>query len=410
MVNNITQIILRNESFGGVYFNQATGRMAMVDTDGFLTLLKFIKKEEITPKEEIFCNFFFKSEFPKQVELRIDSSIKFKNCIVPCTKTPILVDLSLNNYCNVTCDFCYMSAKAIGEGKYLSMEDFDILLKKMIKGRVLQVALGGGEPTIHPHFIEILRKLRSVGNIIPNYTTNGSNLIPKILKATKEYCGAAAVSYSKERIKETIKATKKLISHGIQTNLHIVLLKSHIPNLSTITEQFAKLGIANVVLLLFKPMGRGSNLTHEILDINDKKLLSIEILKILALSKKYGVRLSIDACSSFIVKNFPFLPQSIEGCTGSLYSAYVDWNLNMKPCSFMQNTLGFSLRDKEIKNAWDSFKKFRKSLVNPRYKGCKVCDHFSNCLGGCPIEPDLVFCEERGKEKFIQNKTEEIKI
>ncbi len=397
---DIRQIILRNEPFGGVYFNQESGRMVMVDSHGFITLLKSLKKESLNGQEKKFCNFFFNSRFPKKVELRIDPSIKFRKSTIPCTKTPVLIDLSLNNYCNLSCEFCYMSSKPISAGEHLSMEDFDALLEKMKKSRVLQIALGGGEPTLHPQFTEILRKLRVDGNIIPNYTTNGSNLTPEILKATKQFCGAAAVSYSEERIEETLEATGKLISHGIQTNLHLVLLKSRIPRLTNITKQFAELGIANIVLLLFKPMGRGTNLTHEILDSTDRKTLSIELLKILTLRKKFGVRLSIDACSSFIVKEFPFLPQSIEGCTGAIYSTYVDWELNMKPCSFMQETDGINLKKTSILEVWqsDSFELFRKSLITPRYHGCTKCDHISSCWGGCPINPDIVFCEDKGNE------------
>ncbi len=394
---DITHIILRNEPFGGVYFNQATGRMVMVDTDGFLTLLRFLKKDKLSKKEEKFCKFFFNSKSPKKVELRLDPSIKFKNSLIPITKTPVLIDLSLNNYCNLTCDFCYMSAKPIKAGDNLSMQDFNIILERMIQSRVLQIALGGGEPTLHPHFTEILRKLRVEGKIIPNYTTNGSHLTSEILQATKRYCGAVAVSYSEDRIKETIEAIKKLVSHGIQTNLHLVLLKSRIPRLADITKQYAELGIANVVLLLFKPMGRGTNLAYEILDSSDRRAISLELLKILTLRKKYGLRLSIDACSSFIVKEFPFLPQSIEGCTGAIYSTYIDWKLNMKPCSFMQESNGINIRETGIFEAWRSaaFEEFRHLLITPRYYGCTRCNHISSCWGGCPIQPDLVFCEDK---------------
>ena len=178
----MNQIVLRNESFGGVYFNQENGRMVMVDSHGFLTLLKSLKKVPLNKQEKKFCNFFFNAQVPKKVELRIDPSIKFGKSIIPCTKTPVLIDLSLNNYCNLSCDFCYMSAKPLKEGEHLSMQDFDLLVQKMVKSRVLQIALGGGEPTLHPQFTEILRKLRVDANIIPNYTTNGSNLTPEIFR------------------------------------------------------------------------------------------------------------------------------------------------------------------------------------------------------------------------------------
>lgn len=410
MIKN--KIILRNEVFGGVYFNQANGRMVFVDREGFFTLIKYLQKKSLNEKEKKFSNFFFNPQCPKEVELRIDPTIKSSSqYIAPVTKTPVLIDLSLNNYCNLTCNFCYMSATSINNGEYLSMDDFNFLLTKMINGRVLQIALGGGEPTLHPQFTDILKKLRIEGSIIPNYTTNGTNLTEEILNASKKYCGAVAVSHFEERTKETLDATKKLLNHGIKTNMHLVLLKSRIPKLSEITEQYAKLGISNVVLLLFKPMGRGSNLTNEILDSSDRKTLTIELLKILKFYKKYRVRLSIDACSSFIVKDFPFLPQSIEGCTGAIYSAYVDWNLEMKPCSFMQKIQGINLKQNSIKKAWESsvFNNFREKLLQPRYNGCKKCEFHTCCWGGCPIAPDIVFCEEKGEELFKHFISKEVK-
>ncbi len=100
------KLILRNEDFGGVYFNQLTGRMVMVDREGFLTLLKYLKKENLNGEEELFSKFFFRSNFPKEVELRINPTITAQPPYsVLVTKTPVLIDLSLNNYCNLNCSY-----------------------------------------------------------------------------------------------------------------------------------------------------------------------------------------------------------------------------------------------------------------------------------------------------------------
>jgi len=399
MINTANRIVLRNERFGGIYFDQLNGRTVMVDHSGFNTLLKKIGKRPLNDKEKRFIDYFFNANTPKKVKIRPNKSIRFESANFIVTATPILIDLSLNNYCNLQCPYCYMSAKPIGSGEELTMKDFKLLLEDMKKSRVLQIALGGGEPTLHPHFTDFLRKLRIEGDIIPNYTTNGTNLTPEILKASKEYCGAVAVSYSEKREMETLKAAKLLIENGIQTNVHIVLLKSRIRNLSNIIEKYAKLGIHSVVLLLFKPMGRGKNLKHEILTYKEKKPFSIEILKTLSLERKYGIRLAVDACSAFTVKDFPFLPQSIDGCTSAIYTAYIDWDLKMKPCSFMQNYYGIDLKKYSIEKAWNSdyFERFRQKLLNPRYEGCKACDFFSSCWGGCPLKPELTYCIDKGK-------------
>ncbi|MBD3256359.1 MAG: radical SAM protein [Candidatus Lokiarchaeota archaeon] len=377
----------------------------MIDHEGFVTLFKRLQKATLQEREKKFAQIFFNEHTPNQVKLKLNKNIKFSKNAPMVTESPILIDLSLNNYCNLKCPYCYMSANSANKGEHLSTNNFNMLLRQMIESRVLQVALGGGEPTFHPNFTEILEKIRKVGDIVPNYTTNGTNLTPDILTASKKYCGAVAVSYSEKREQETLEAVKRLINSGIQTNLHIVMLKSRVPNLSIITEKYARLGIHSVVLLLFKPMGRGAKLKSEIITLRQKKDLTRELIRILTLQKKYGVRLALDACSAFCVRDFPFLAESIDGCTGATYSAYIDWEAKIKPCSFMQLKMGVDLKNSTIKDAWHSqlFINFRNTLLNPRYEGCEDCSFFPSCWGGCPIEPNLVYCIERGNEKTIKN-------
>ncbi|MHA1232498.1 MAG: radical SAM protein, partial [Candidatus Helarchaeota archaeon] len=280
---------------------------------------------------------------------------------------------------------------------FLSMDDFEILLKKMRDARVLQIALGGGEPTLHPEFVEILKKLRVNGDIIPNYTTNGTLLTNEILEASKKYCGAVAVSYMENLYKTTLEAAKKFVDYGIQVNVHIVLLKSRLQNLNLIVEKYLKLGVNGIVLLLFKPMGRGKNQKNEVLMQQDKKLLLLKIFEILALNEKFDFKLNFDACSAPLLKDMPFLAESIDGCNGSRYSCYVDWNLKVKPCSFMQDQPGVDLKNNTFEKIWRSelFIEFRNKLMNYRYLGCKTCNFFKSCWGGCPLDPSIVVCDKK---------------
>lgn len=393
-------IVLRNEPFGGVYFNQLNGRIVIVDGEGFATMIKYLHGKSLTDRQKKFLNFFFNETTPRSVELRFSPSIKLKTSSFIITSTPILINLSLNNYCNLNCPFCYVPTKQIDNGQSLSVENFDMLLSDMIKSRVMQVAIGGGEPTLHPDFVDFLKKLRVKGNIVPNYTTNGTNLTEDVLYASKKYCGAVGVSYSEERESETLAAIKKLLNRKIQAHLHMILTKSRLYKLAKTIEKYVMLGVSNVVLMLFKPMGRGSTLLHEILNRDDFKTIFTEMLKLLSFRKKYGLKLYIDACSTFIFKEFSFLPESINGCSGALHSAFIDWNLEMKPCSFMIHTKGINLKESNISNAWNSpiFENFRHTIIYPRYQGCKTCNFFPNCWGGCPITPEIVFCEKKGKK------------
>lgn len=407
MTTTATSIILRNEPFGGIYFNQKNGRMVMVDQEGFFTLLRYLNHQKLSSREDFFSHFFFNDSIPDSTIMRIDPSIAFSHFSSLQAKSPAFIDLSLNNECNSYCKYCYMNAKEEGKGEHLLMNDFEYLLKQIERNRVLQVALGGGEPTIHPQFTNILKKLRLKANIIPNYTTNGLVLTPDIIKATKKYCGAVAVSYHEQKFEQIFHSARKFIESKIITNLHVVLLKSRMKTLAERLEPFCELGISNIVLLTFKPAGRGALLNQEMLTQEDQRELANQIKKLIVFRKKYKVRLSIDACSSFMFKRYPFLPQSMEGCTGGLYSAYISWDLTMKPCSFMRNQSGVSLKTSSLLDAWNStiFQNFRKQITTPNNKECQACYHYAICRGGCPIYPEIVFCPDKGLDYKYTYKT-----
>lgn len=400
------KILLRNENFGGILFNQKDGTLSMLDNEGYQTILKMVLKKTLSESEKKFLSIVLPNsvlQTAKTLQILHDHEIKQLKNAPPITKSPVLIDLSLLNACNLNCDFCYMESKSPKAGSYISLENVKLLVDKMKQGRVLQIALGGGEPTIHPDFISILELIRVKGNIIPNYTTNGTNLTPEILEASKKYCGAVALSYQEFREKELLNKAKKMIDYGIRTNLHIIMLKSRIPKLAEISKKFIEIGVNSIVFLLFKPIGRGISLKDETMTLNDKKEMLFEILKILSIKNSHNFSISFDACSAPLLKDMPFLAESIDGCNGARYSCYVDWNLMSKPCSFMQyaegieRIKGIDLKENSILEAWNSslFTKFRENMLEFRYEGCKTCDFFSSCFGGCLLAPSIAICENK---------------
>ncbi len=135
-------------------------------------------------------------------------------------KGPELLDISITNWCDKGCQFCYRNSNE--QGRHISLNEYEFIIQQAYKNNVFQVALGGGNPNQHPQFIEILQMTREKYNIVPSYTTNGRGLTKEILKATKKYCGAVAVSVYKP-ISETKKALELLKSFDIKVNLHYVL-------------------------------------------------------------------------------------------------------------------------------------------------------------------------------------------
>jgi len=127
---------------------------------------------------------------------------------------PELADISISNRCNNNGPFCYRNSTP--DGSLMSIEDYEKILEQL--PTTFQVALGGGEPTLHPEFTDILELAREY-DIVPNYTTNGNNLTPEILEASKKHCGAVAVSW----YRGALTALRKMVEHAIKTNIPFIV-------------------------------------------------------------------------------------------------------------------------------------------------------------------------------------------
>jgi hypothetical protein len=86
---------------------------------------------------------------------------------------------------------------------------------------------GGGEPTSHPDFIELLRVLKEEYDICPNYTTNGMFYQKDdwfdIIDATQKYCGGVAVSCHPHLEPYWHNAALTFHAHRIKLNFHIII-------------------------------------------------------------------------------------------------------------------------------------------------------------------------------------------
>jgi hypothetical protein len=87
-----------------------------------------------------------------------------------------LANVDLTNRCNLTCPVCFANANAAG---YVYEPDFETVRKmlaslraqKPVAGRIVQFS--GGEPTIYPRFLDVLRMAKEMGFSHLQAATNG---------------------------------------------------------------------------------------------------------------------------------------------------------------------------------------------------------------------------------------------
>jgi radical SAM protein with 4Fe4S-binding SPASM domain len=256
---------------------------------------------------------------------------------------------------------------------------------------VLQIALGGrGNPNKHENFKEILQYCQDNG-IVPNYTTSGLNLTDEEVSLTKQYCGAVAVSW--QRGQHTRDAIHKFLDAGCKTNIHYVLgnfsIDEALEKLDGCFDAFPS-EINAVVFLSHKPVGLGDD--ENVLRAGDPKVK--EFFSIIDNKKDFPFKIGFDSCSVPGILNYTSKidKASIDTCEGGRWSMYISADMVALPCSFDQDKRwGCDLGPYSIQSAWNSekFEDFRNRLRN----SCGKCYNRLDCMGGCPIVPQIVLCD-----------------
>ena len=301
---------------------------------------------------------------------------------------PELLDISITNWCDKGCNFCYQSSSKTG--KHMSMDDYKKVIDAATEMGVFQVALGGGNPNQHPRFVDMLEYAYMKG-IVPNYTTNGRGLCDKVIETSRKFCGAVAVS-AYPPYDETASAVKKLVESKIKVNIHYILdsdsILAAIKWLKSPPAFFG--GINALVFLNYKPSGR-KIFKEKLLKHSDKIQEFFEI----ATSKKYRFKIGFDSCCvSGLFTRTNVKAQTIDACDAGRFSMFISEDMKVYPCSFQK---AFHTGDQvvlkgDIHKIWmdsPNFKKFRDYFKSDR---CSGCPEQNQCKNGCPLFEEVVVC------------------
>jgi radical SAM protein with 4Fe4S-binding SPASM domain len=301
---------------------------------------------------------------------------------------PHLLDIGIMGNCKNAhlCNVgCYQNSPSDAK-QNMSADDYCKLMDQ-ISGLTMQVALGGGgSPNEHLELSDMLAYSKE-RNVSTAYTTSGIGLTDYDVRVAKQNCGAVAVSWYGQPY--TLTAIDKFLKAGVRTNIHYVLSKASIKaaNLHLLTRDFP-VGIGAVIFLMYKPVGKLANkdlvLQHDDPELMMFKAIVNEVLQ----TADYPFKIGFDSCSTpAIINDIAIDPRTLDYCEAGRFSAYIDNNMVMMPCSFLKYQPEFhvDLRVNSVMAAWNSpqFDAWRKKLVVEG--GCKTCPQSASgaCIGTC---------------------------
>lgn len=148
---------------------------------------------------------------------------------------------TLHNLCNFRCSYCPPNLNN-GSTKNVSLEKvkhFFNNLRNQIEGKKFIFAFSGGEPTVHPEFIDIIKFLSFHGCEIC-LTTNGSRGIEWWKKA-EPYIDHLVISYHPNWTKlDKLRENIEFLTQTCWVNLDLMMVPSHWNEILAVGENFKK--------------------------------------------------------------------------------------------------------------------------------------------------------------------------
>lgn len=97
------------------------------------------------------------------------------------------VNWAVTGKCNFNCRHCFNATDNAPSNAEFSREEWKDLLRQLDECGVQNVTLTGGEPMLHPDFLEICREIEGRGMVVEAITTNGSFITSQLLDELNEF-------------------------------------------------------------------------------------------------------------------------------------------------------------------------------------------------------------------------------
>jgi cyclic pyranopterin phosphate synthase len=79
----------------------------------------------------------------------------------------------LNQKCQLNCIYCYKEGIFTGRNKSLNLKDFKVVIKSARNAGFDEIKFTGGEPTLSPYLLELVRYSKKLDYKEIRITTNG---------------------------------------------------------------------------------------------------------------------------------------------------------------------------------------------------------------------------------------------
>ena len=333
-----------------------------------------------------------------------NSAANSKEIFFPKSRIPIdnyllrHVSLSITNRCNLNCEYCYKSVRTDGCIKEIPFDTIKLFIDKLqkiegYKDYLSSVQLLGGEPTLHPDFINICSYLISQGLDV-RVSTNGtvtsilqSKELEKLYKRgniefrisldedinhdQKSSRGAVANTVSQN--------IKYLTSHGANVTVKSVITKSNINDIPQLLKYLQTLNVKYYGFSSLYNLGSADNSNY----YQNNYVSDLEILKKLMetvkINPSFAPMIKANVINhmmmSIFIKNVPYY--------FTKFYMYVHYDGNIY-CQDQLTYPEFNIGNIYSINLKSTIEKLKSEKIKfeLRKPGCTKCKYYPFCTKG----------------------------
>lgn len=401
--------VVRHEFFGGLVYDRFEDTNILIDEDFYhaLSIIGSCSDKDLKSfiGEEDY-SFFEEEGF--LTEGKINYRLIDIGHVDETLSAPGRVHFYYTSTCNLNCAHCFTKNACVSEE--LTFDEKIKMLDQMYELGINEILIGGGEPftkSDFPDFVEACLERNIITKVFTNgLLLNDENLCKRMAEWNLKYMsisidGANEDEYEKVRgvkglsvIKKNLAELKKHCTFTIAAS--ITINPYNYDNADNLLALISDFGFDRLKVRPVKPAGnvflnRDVFLTAEQYSRFIKQAQTIWLEKYsneFTLDFSWGdTRLVYDSSCNAVVPLDITYPYEGYGCFAGKVNIVFDAAGNALTCGFLPDEMTKSttdnLREKSIKEIWDSGVRFRELRDLSGNPACLKCNYYSICRGGC---------------------------
>jgi len=395
------ETVLRAEKETLLWFHRGSSEMLELDSEGNSTLGRALAGQKARGlRARFFLHYLRCRDFLRVGSYQDLNSLKSFTAKLESQRAlqsplrayaaPEALHLSLTDRCDQRCAGCFFSHQDQKMPSRLMDEAvFQRVLAEAVEHRVFQIALGGGEPLLHPRLVEMVRAIRQAG-ILPSLTSNGNPLTEKLAQDLKQ-AGLGQFQISLNGLREAIHrqtrpnharalaAIQVCRQTGLRWGLNVLVTRQNLTELEPLFKFAQTQGAWSVNLLRPKPALQGGDWLEKTLTTAEENRALQKVLR--RWQKKSRFLLTTDSSFAFLREGHlkAWQASGVQGCSAGRQILSIGVEGGVSPCSHVP----YAETSTSFMQVWQQsaiLERFR-SLEDQLQGACQRCELKSVCRG-----------------------------